>query len=175
MTEPTVPLDRTFGADDEQLMARRIAGLAGQPCVAWRKGYAGSGSLHYGALVPQEANSYKFVDKTAGTWIVSVWDCGRRLTMSDGTVLDSRELGDDDMLTSFAQLEGAFVQTIRFDAATLSLTIAHSNDILLRPRGGRSALPGGQAGVGFDLHSTVARRHGLRSCGKSRQRSLHRT
>lgn len=95
---PTFPsFDRQFRSGDVALFESLTHDLAGQPCVAWRRGYLDSGHLHFGRLVPVLHPLPRQVDRTRGLWIVGLWGCDRRMTLPDGSVLDSL-LGDNALV-----------------------------------------------------------------------------
>ena len=97
---PDLPsFNRVFEAGDAALFRAASQGLRGLPCVAWRKSYMYSGHLHFGELVPSPVQRPLSVYRDRGTWIITLWDCERRLMLPDGTVYDSRQ-GEIELVAS---------------------------------------------------------------------------
>lgn len=108
-----------------------IAGLAGQRCVAWRKGYGRTGSLHFGVLVERPHLPPKAVDRSSGEWIIDLDDSDRVLSCPGAQTLDSRRDGDDLVMASLQQLEGTTVREIVLDPSSLSLRLTMSDGHVL--------------------------------------------
>lgn len=132
MTKPMMPIDRQFALGDHALLEQLIQGLVNQQCVAWRKSYGRTGSLHYGGLVRRPPSPKKVVHQDEGVWIVGLWDCDRRLLALDGQVIDSRETGDDAFLPRLGALEGTHLRSVEFDEQALCLQLKHSNGLVLQ-------------------------------------------
>lgn len=110
----------------QTFLARLLQSFVGQPCVAWRKGYGRTGSLHFGTLVPARVQRPKLVNKDRGMLILNLWDCDRTLQVPGNSVIDSTREGDEALLTRLASLEGAQVTDVLLDPPTLSLTLIFS-------------------------------------------------
>lgn len=128
---PLEEFDRLFEPGDERLLGSLLHDLIGQPCIAWRKSYGRTGSLHYGQLVSRASPPAKAVHKDHGTWVIGLWDCDRRLTFGNGDVIDTREVGDEPLFQKLDELRGAQVEDVRLDPVLLSVAIRHSNQMLL--------------------------------------------
>ncbi len=98
--------DRQFAPGDEALFSQLVAGLLGQECIAWRKSYGGTGSLHFGQLIPRRAPPSKAVDKDRGSWVLWLWACNQRLALPSGEQLDSTQANEEAVLAKVPQLVG---------------------------------------------------------------------
>jgi hypothetical protein len=116
--------DRHFAEGDEILFSRLVAGLRGQECIAWRKSYGDTGSLHFGELVPKRVTRPRTVHKDRGTWVLWLWACDHRLTLPSGERIDSE-------IESVKEVVGSAVRDIRIDPGTLGLRLEFSNGVIL--------------------------------------------
>lgn len=123
--------DRQFAPGDEIRFSQLVAGLVGQECIAWRKSYGSTGSLHFGQLIAKRAPPPKAVHKDRGTWVLWLWACNQKLTFPGGEQLDSTRDGDDVVLARMPELVGSAVRGIRIDPNTLSLTLELSTGATL--------------------------------------------
>jgi hypothetical protein len=113
--------------NDFNLLVARVHELIGQQCVAWRKSYGQSGSLHFGPLVAARVPRAAHVYGDRGTWVVSLWECDRTLSLPDGNVIDSTRDGDEALLSCLGSLEGTSVTDMVLDRESLSLTIGFAS------------------------------------------------
>lgn len=123
--------DRQFAPRDETIFSQLIAGLVGQECIAWRKSYGGTGSLHFGRLIAKRSPPRKAVHRDRGTWVLWLWACDEKLTFPSGEQLDSTRDGEDLVLARMPELVGSAVRSLRIDPETLSLTLELSTGATL--------------------------------------------
>jgi hypothetical protein len=116
--------DRHFAEGDEIVFSRLVAGLRGQECIAWRKSYGDTGSLHFGELVPKQVTLPKTVHKDRGRWVLWLWACDPRITLSSGERIDS-------VIDSVKDVVGSAVRDIRIDPGSLALRLQFANGVTL--------------------------------------------
>jgi len=122
MTSQLTTFDKRFDERDREHFISLTAGLAGQPCVAWRKSYGRTGSIHFGKLIAEQNPLPKQVYRTRGPWVLDLQDCDRRLSLNPDEILDSRSDGDDAILDRMQELEGLTLKGLRL-SGDLSLSL----------------------------------------------------
>lgn len=117
------PVDRELVHEDAALITELLRGIEGLHCAAWRKSYGRSGSLHFGALLPRNDIPEKAVHRDQGQWVISMWDCDRRVTVPDEGVVESLVNGDDALIKQLPSLEQKKLESIEFHATSTSLVL----------------------------------------------------
>jgi hypothetical protein len=117
------PVGRELADEDAALITELLRGVEGLVCAAWRKSYGRSGSLHFGALLPRNSVPEKAVHRSQGQWIISMWDCDRRVTVPHRGVVESVVNGDDALIEQLPSLEQKKLERIEFDAKSTSLVL----------------------------------------------------
>lgn len=114
-----------------QALRELIDDLHDQPCLAWRKSYGRTGTLHFGEWMQKEVVRPKTVYHEQGSWVVGLSDCDRRLRTPEGEQLE--DFGSDEsLLGRLDVLKGSTVTRVELDDdLSLRLTFADSSRLAL--------------------------------------------
>jgi hypothetical protein len=107
-----------------------ILAIVQLPILEWRRGYGDSGSFHVGAWSP---GRHRRTARQRGTWIITVWEAGVRLTLADAETVQAHPplaLGE----LALEQFVGQAVESAKVtDAGTLTLQLASHAKIEVIP------------------------------------------